>query len=162
MILTGNTGTQKTRNGRQSTVQLQWSKWSRKRLKLVNFIKSNSNFSIKQSCIDRLCLGRLVDSHYADADWAWLISDTPSVLPHSTMSPVDCRWAGGVLGVTIRLAWNFCLSVITSVYAYAPTWPLWSSSAHLLVEPRVRTTLASRGLQICWATHLELSKIQCY
>ena len=33
------------------------------------------------------------------------------------------------------------------LHAYTPTRPLRSSSAHLLVEPRLRTTFASRGFR---------------
>jgi len=62
--------------------------------------------------------------------------------------PIRQRVTFKFAGLIYRSLHETSPTYLSSVlHAYTPTWTLWSSSAHLLVEPRLRTTLTSRGFQ---------------
>ena len=63
--------------------------------------------------------------------------------------PIRQRVTFTLAGLVYRSLHETSSAYLSSLqHAYAPTWPLRSSSAHLLAERRLRTTLAFRGFRL--------------
>jgi len=111
------------------------------RLNYANSCLSGVSYNIHRLQRVQNCLARIVKPTHS-------ATMSRSLLASLHWLPIRQRVTFKLAGLVYRSLHGTSPTYLSSVvHAYTPTWSLRSSSAHLLVEPRLRTTLASHSYQ---------------